>query len=343
MLRKTCTLADFKMTDEGPGSFSGYASTHGTKDLADEIVCKGAFNKHLEKFLAEGFGAVGHDWNGLPVATPRTAHEDAKGLFTEFDFHSTEEAQKARTYVRERLERGKSVGLSIGYTVKDSERTKDALLLKEIELFEVSIVTVPCNPQANATGVKSAETKAQYLGEYASEQMTLAALRNCYDSLFYSALYDILFDWGGARTVDEKITEATAAIDEARSLCVNALRAMMSAADGDDDAKAELEAQFKHVFAVPARTAGRFDRQLLALLTEVEGAKTRAEGLITLRQGQGRPSFSPERHEQLKALSEALRRLVETTAPTPPLDLTLLQMKANARARRVSLAIGANS
>ena len=147
MLRKTCTLADFKMTEEGSGSFSGYASTHSNKDLAGEIVCKGAFDKHLEKFLVEGFGAVGHDWQGLPVATPKAAREDAKGLFTEFDFHSTEEAQKARTYVRERLERGKSVGLSIGYTVKDQERTKEALLLKEIELLDH---LTPQNPKAKS-------------------------------------------------------------------------------------------------------------------------------------------------------------------------------------------------
>lgn len=335
MLRKACTLSDLKLLEEGSGGFSGYASTTGNKDLAGEIVCKGAFDKHLEKFLAEGFGAVGHDWAGLPVATPRSAHEDAKGLFTEFDFHSTDEAQKARTYVRERQERGKSVGLSIGYTLRDSEHTKAGRLLKEIELHEVSIVTVPCNPQAQATGVKDA--KAVYLGDYAAESMTLAALRNCYDSLFYSALYDILFDWNGDRSLDEKITEATAAIDEARSLCVNALRALMTAA-GDEDAKAELEAEFKTVFSVPARVTGRLNERLAQALTDQADLIDRLKSILPLRQADGR-TFPDERWDQIQAIKSGCEALLSARVTERQSETSLLQLQAQVERERLKLAL----
>jgi HK97 family phage prohead protease len=338
MLRKTCILADFKLLEEGSGGLQGYGSTWDNLDLAGEIVVKGAFSKTLDRFKEAGFIALGHDWAGLPVATIADAHEDGKGLFVQGEFHSTDEAQKARTYVRERLERGKSVGLSIGYSVKDSERTKDALLLKELDLFEVSIVTVPCNPLANATAVKGA--KAVYLGEYAAEQMTLAALRNCYDSLFYSALYDILFDWNGTRTVDEKITEATAALDEARSLCVTALSAMMSAAS-DDDAKADLEAEYKAVFSVPALAAGRLNEQLDAALAATKSVTDRYERYAEKRGEDGRLP-SPDRRAQLMAIHGAIGALIEKTAPAPELDLDLIREISVARKRRICRAIGAS-
>src|ERR1051326_5484635 len=122
MLKKTCELADFKLLDEGIGSFQGYASAFGVVDRAGEIVVKGAFAKSLDRFKQDGFIAVGHEWQNLPVATVAEAYEDAKGLFIKCDFHSTPEAQAARTVVKERLDRGKSVGLSIGYSVVEAEQ-----------------------------------------------------------------------------------------------------------------------------------------------------------------------------------------------------------------------------
>lgn len=157
MLKKTCDIADLKLYEEedGSGYFTGYGSTFGNFDRVKEAVVKGAFKNTLDSFKQDGFIAVGHDWGALPVATVGEAYEDDKGLFIKGEFHSTPEAQAARAVVKERLERGKSVGLSIGYDVKDQEHTRNGTLLKELELFEVSIVTVPCNALANATGVKA--------------------------------------------------------------------------------------------------------------------------------------------------------------------------------------------
>jgi hypothetical protein len=70
------------------------------------------------------------------------------------DFHTTQDAQAARTVVKERLARGKSVKLSIGYEVLLDEYVPEGRLLKDIKLYEWSIVTVPANPQAAVTGAK---------------------------------------------------------------------------------------------------------------------------------------------------------------------------------------------
>lgn len=149
--------SQFKASQDGHGSFRGYASTFANWDNVrptPERPVRGAFAPHLADFLNDGFIAVGHDWQALPIGTPTEAYEDDIGLYLGVDFHSTPMAQAARTVTTERLDRGKSVKLSIGYEVLQDEFTQDGRLLKEIKLYEVSLVTVPANPLASVTGAK---------------------------------------------------------------------------------------------------------------------------------------------------------------------------------------------
>lgn len=143
-----------KMTDDGHGFIAGYASTFANFDSVGERVVKGAFLNSLATFLQDGFIAVGHDWRALPIATPLEANEDDTGLFVRGEFHSTHDAQEARTVIKERLARGKSVKLSIGYEVLTDERVEQGRLLKELELYEWSYVPVPANRRAGVTDAK---------------------------------------------------------------------------------------------------------------------------------------------------------------------------------------------
>ena len=152
---KECLEAEFKILDDSPfGSFNGYASIFNNTDRQGEIVLKGAFADTLPSFLRDGFGALNHEWSALPIATISEAREDERGLWVKGEFHSTPDAQTVRTIVRERLERGKSVGMSIGYNVIEDEFTKDARVLKRLGLFEISLVSVPANAEAQVVGIK---------------------------------------------------------------------------------------------------------------------------------------------------------------------------------------------
>jgi HK97 family phage prohead protease len=149
--------------EEDAGQFVGYASTFGNWDDVwpmPERPVKGAFLKHLPKFVKRGFIAAHHQWGANPVAMVKDADEDDYGLLLEADFHSTQAAQDVRTIMSERLQAGKSVGLSIGYIVLEDEYVEEGRLLKEIELFETSFVNVPANPKADATMVKDREALA---------------------------------------------------------------------------------------------------------------------------------------------------------------------------------------
>jgi len=154
MDRKILAVTDGKMGDAGAGSFAGYASLFGVMDSQQDVVLKGAYTDTIPQFLERGFIAWGHDWLD-PVATIRTATEDDKGLYLEADFHSDPASQQARTRTLERLQRGKFVGLSIGYSVADAEFTESARLLKQIDLWETSLVTVPALRDAGVTAAKA--------------------------------------------------------------------------------------------------------------------------------------------------------------------------------------------
>ena len=159
----------------------GYASTFENWDDVGERPVKGAFKSHLSDFLKDGFIAIGHNWSQLPIATPTIAREDEKGLYVQAQFHSTPDAQAARTVVKERLDRGKSVKLSIGYEVLLDEYVPEGRLLKDVKLYEWSIVTVPANPQASVTGAKAAIWKDRPILEHSD--VVEAAVLSAADAL----------------------------------------------------------------------------------------------------------------------------------------------------------------
>ncbi len=156
MERKALSLAEFKI-DAGSGEFSGYGSVFGNVDGGGDIVSPGAFSKAIPAFLKDGFISWSHDWS-MPVAMPTDAREDDRGLFIAGRFHSTPDGQQARTIAAERATSGLSMGLSIGYGVEEEEWGPKGRLLKVINpLYEVGLVMVPMNREANLVAVKSAK------------------------------------------------------------------------------------------------------------------------------------------------------------------------------------------
>lgn len=167
--RKIVPLIDLKAASSENGGFSGYGSVFGVVDSYDDIVMAGAFTETLPMFLKNGFVTVGHSWMDLPVATFTDAAEDDKGLYVSAEFHSDEYSQRTRKVISERIERDKGVGLSIGFSIKphgavwamDEEGMHSGIrLLTNLELFEVSLVNIPANPQTWVDNAKSMQFKA---------------------------------------------------------------------------------------------------------------------------------------------------------------------------------------
>jgi HK97 family phage prohead protease len=221
MERKFIDLKALKVTDDGPGEISGYRSVFGEIDEGGDIVVKGFFADGISEYLQSGFTAHSHDWSfSEAVGFPVDAKEDDHGFFVKSQFHSTPDSQNIRTKARERMEAGKTVGFSFGYSVKDKvyveakdfktqlpqyikpERlaanlqkaqnfSRIRILLKG-ETIEDSLVTSPMNRLATATGVKSAsgndpETKGILEDVIAEQEESLWFLTDKLGAAIYRA------------------------------------------------------------------------------------------------------------------------------------------------------------
>lgn len=153
----------FKTLGDGDsaGTFEGLAAIFSNLDRQNDIILPGAFLKTLTDFPHRGFLANAHDWSE-PVGTIDEARETSEGLYVRGEFHSTPKAQLLRKVVRERLDRGKSVAMSIGFKVtgESFDQKSEVRSITSADLYEVSIVTVPANHLARIASVKAIEPDA---------------------------------------------------------------------------------------------------------------------------------------------------------------------------------------
>lgn len=136
----------------GIGQISGYGSVFGNVDSYGDIVLPEAFTRSLSERMPKMFWS--HD-PAHPIGVWKSAKADATGLMLEGELNL--EVQKGRE-AYSLLKQGAFSGLSIGYMVNKSSYDKDGhRLLSDIDLFEVSLVTLPANQVANVTSVKAEE------------------------------------------------------------------------------------------------------------------------------------------------------------------------------------------
>lgn len=143
------------ITDDG--EFTGYGSVFGVKDSYSDIVVKGAFANSLNKWKEKGRlpALLWQHKMDEPIGYYTKMVEDDNGLYLEgkllIDIDPL--AKRAHGHMK-----AKSLsGLSIGYILNDYEydKEKSAFILKDIDLWEVSVVTFPACDEARIDNVKS--------------------------------------------------------------------------------------------------------------------------------------------------------------------------------------------
>lgn len=158
------------------GAFTGYGSVFGVKDTYSDIVVKGAFTKSLNKWRKNGRlpALLWQHKMDEPIGYYTKMVEDDNGLYLEGQLLIEDDplARRAHAHMR-----AKSLsGLSIGYALNDYDydNEKDAFILKEIDLWEVSVVTFPANDEARIFDVKT----ALELGRVPSPKDMMKVLQN---------------------------------------------------------------------------------------------------------------------------------------------------------------------
>lgn len=130
---------------------SGYLSTFDVLDKHGDIIEKGAFTKTLNERKADIFFLNQHNW-AQPFGKFDQIMEDEKGLyFVSNPFPDTSYANDAiKLY-----EAGILNEHSIGFVTMKDEVKEQTRYIKEIKLYEGSVVTVGANSQTPFTGFKS--------------------------------------------------------------------------------------------------------------------------------------------------------------------------------------------
>lgn len=151
-------LLELKSIEES-GKIAGYGSVFGNRDSHAEVVMPGAFSKSLADHRRKGSKPKmfwQHDM-GKPIGKWLDFSEDGKGLYMEGQLNM--EVQQGRE-AHALLKAGDIDGLSIGYRVPvggaEADEKAGVVRLKELQLLEVSVVSLGSNDRALVDEVKAA-------------------------------------------------------------------------------------------------------------------------------------------------------------------------------------------
>lgn len=141
------------------GTFLGYGSIFGNVDSYDDVVAPGAYAMSIADF-SKGSARLPMLWQhntSQPIGIFPTLKEDSRGLYLEGAINLDVQAGREAYAL---LKQGAISGLSIGYRPVTSEYRDDGIrILKEVKLYEISLVTFPANDEARVTGVKCDSVK----------------------------------------------------------------------------------------------------------------------------------------------------------------------------------------
>jgi len=154
-------VGDFKAKQADDGSedlvIQGYANTV-DKDRHGDIVAVEAWTKGgLDNYLMNPIVLAYHD-HSKPIGSVVDHYIDSKGL------HVVAKISKAASEVYALIKDGVLKTFSIGFRVKDAvyDSATDIFVIKDLELFEISVVSVPANQSSIFSVKKSFENEDEF-------------------------------------------------------------------------------------------------------------------------------------------------------------------------------------
>lgn len=270
-IRKTYELkAD--ATTLKDNTLKGGANVMGVLDQGTDVAFPGFFEPSLPDFRKSGFVARSHKWDELPIAMPTKAVEVGNQLYTEAEWHTHQAAQDARSVCMERLGKGLSMGLSVGFmpdyetAVKHFPNGKSLISYAKangaditlfdvaginafagmcrgllpggcLKLWEYSVTPAPMNVDSLISDAKSV-AMAQLLtlkGQYlpGMERSAVCSAVSAIMSKLSSAIWSALYNVT-AESVSALTSGLTPAFDEARDYVAETISALLDDADLDE-------------------------------------------------------------------------------------------------------------
>ena len=137
---------------------AGYASTDALDRSSDKILATAWTKGGLRNFQNNPILLFNHDYN-KPIGKVVEVNTDARGLKIKGVI------SKSAGDVYNLVKEGVLSTFSVGFLIKDADYDKaaDGLIVKDAELLEVSVVSVPCNQDATFSVAKSFDNQEDYL------------------------------------------------------------------------------------------------------------------------------------------------------------------------------------
>jgi len=142
------TNFEVKSIDDA-GTFEGFASVYGNRDETGDMVMPGAFKKTLSE--RPTVPVLWQHKDELVIGSGSLVDSPA-GLLIKAQLDMEDPAAQ---HALRKMKLGLVKGLSIGYQVVKDAWEEGVRQLKEVKLYEVSVVTMPANEFATVTSVKA--------------------------------------------------------------------------------------------------------------------------------------------------------------------------------------------
>jgi len=144
--------------DDGSVMIRGFASTADFDRAGDTISAEAWQKGGLKNFEKNPIILFNHDYD-RPIGRATGMKAGPDGLELECKI-----SKSAPGNVADLVKDGVLGAFSVGFRVKDADYIKetDGLMIKDAELFEVSVVSVPCNQAATFSLAKSFDSKTEY-------------------------------------------------------------------------------------------------------------------------------------------------------------------------------------
>lgn len=142
-------MFDIKSVEDN-GIVEGYAAVFGNKDLGNDIIDPGAFKKTINE--RKNVPLLWYHQPPEVLGLVFEMEEDNKGLKSRSQINlDTQLGREKFSLIRQ----GAIKGMSIGFEAIKETWDGTVRRLKEIRLWEISLVTFPMNPLAQVTGIKA--------------------------------------------------------------------------------------------------------------------------------------------------------------------------------------------
>ena len=153
----TSTFKSLGETEDGGVNIKGSASTNGLDRAGDIIETEAWMKGGLDNFKGNPIILFNHDYN-RPIGRATGLEVTDKGL------EISAKVSKAAGDITQLVKDGVLGAFSVGFRCKDSEymTETDGYKIKDAELFEVSVVSVPCNQGATFGLAKSFDSMEDY-------------------------------------------------------------------------------------------------------------------------------------------------------------------------------------